>query len=557
MYAFEQQGEHSVMHARRSDGGRRTQLVVGRYGAGVFDTSYVGTELDPDGRPTGRLSFLPLEALSGHGLALSPFEALSPRTGFDMPMAAECLQCHSTQNPADLPGASADAESGRVWPDAQLGVDAWEHLSPLGCESCHGPVARHAELKLRSRESGRPSGQLGLERIGELPARRQIDICARCHLQGEGYVSLAPIERGGPQPADMLARRPVLVAAHPGDDFRFVGQVRRLSLSACFEASPAMSCSSCHDPHQAAAAQGTADFDARCTLCHGEGRGCVREPELRVAEVSGDPARSADGCVDCHVRRSQPFDLPGVRTADHFVRRRIPPPASIPVREWEHPGGPLAVYDDGRLSELLARPGGDSWQRGATAMALIRMGRSAEALTALEGLAPPGTAGARVSSAPPGLPGLETAADVQHMRGLLLESSGAIDAAIAAYGDALRLDPSYPQARLNRANLALQQGDLPAAMSDADALALRFPAAEKPWNLRALAVARRGDLRSAVAALMQSANRWPSDADVWHELGRLLLRLGERGPAHDMLKQAQLLDPSREGLAQDLGLAGG
>ena len=52
------------------------------------------------------------------------------RTGFDLPMAAECLQCHTTNDPAGLPGASADKQSGRVWPDAQLGADAWSTSRP-------------------------------------------------------------------------------------------------------------------------------------------------------------------------------------------------------------------------------------------------------------------------------------------------------------------------------------------------------------------------------------------------------------------------------------------
>jgi predicted CXXCH cytochrome family protein len=556
-YVFSEQRGAVFLHALRADGGVRTQAVVGRYGAGIFDTSYVGTELLPDGSPSGRLSFLPLESVAGHGLALSPFEAMEPRTGFDMPLATECLQCHTTADPSALPGASVAREGGPVWPGSQLGADAWEHLPALGCDTCHGPTARHAELKLESMRTREPSLELGLERLGALPARRQVDICSRCHLQGEGHLFLEPVEPGGPQPDDFTMRRPVFVPAEPGDDFRFVGQVHRLSLSECFQQSPELTCTSCHDPHAAAAAQGTAAFDARCVTCHDGGDDCVRPPSLSVREVTRASARSDDGCVDCHVRRSQPFDLPHVRTADHFVRRHIPAPAAPPLRMWEAEGGPLQVYRDERHDELLESSAGERWEQAALGAMFTRMGQRERAAAAFELLAAPGTAGAKVSSAPPGLPGLERSADLHLMRGLLLEATGDLAGARAAYGDALHADDEHPQARLNRAYLALQAGEIGAAMADVDVLAERHPAAEKVWNLRALAAGQAGQLPSAIGALMESAARWPSDATTWHEAGRLMLQLGDVAGAREMLRHAVRLDPSRPGLAQDLEAAGG
>ena len=572
-YRFEQRDGQTLFHALRPDGGLRTQLVLGRYGAGVADTAFVGTELDRDGRPTGRLGFLPLESLRGHGLVLAPFEQAAPGTGLGMPFTGDCLTCHSTQDPAALPGAAHDAESGHVWPAEHLGADAFEHLRPLGCDACHGPVERHAELMLASLESGTPAPERGLARLGDLPAGRQRDVCARCHLQGEGHLELEPLPRGGPQPDDFLLRRPVLVPAAPGDDFRFVSQVQRLALSACFAGSPDLTCTSCHDPHAGVAAQGTAAFDARCLACHGPPAAragstgapapgphadrvpCSRDGALGVADVTGRVARTRDGCVDCHVRRSQPFDLPGVATADHFVRRRIPRPASGPMREWEQPDGALAVFDDGRFAPLLASPAGRDWAAVVVALRLPSLGRVDEALAGLASFPPPGSEAA-TRPAVARLPPLRTVAVVHHLRGLLLEAAGDLDGARAAYGDALRLDPGHPQARLNRGALSLEAGDLPAGFADAAELLRRFPLAEKPWNLRARGAALAGELGNLTAALIASTAAWPSDAATWHALGQAFLRLGRPDDARLALEQARRLQPSRQGLADDLAAAG-
>ncbi|MFT7463741.1 MAG: hypothetical protein ACI9EF_002088 [Pseudohongiellaceae bacterium] len=551
VYRFESEGEQTFLVHELPDGGRRRQLVVGRYGAGVMDTAYVGTELDGDGQATGRLSFLPVESMVGHGLVPAPFEAMQPGTGFDMPFTAECLECHTTQVIAKLPRAAADItanpETARIWPDSQLGADAFEHLESFACDACHGPAQHHAELMTASLESGEPSDQLGLERIGELPAQRQRHICARCHLQGEGQLHLGEIAAGGPQPPDFLARRPVLVAANPGDDYRFVGQLHRLSLSACFAGTDTMTCVTCHDPHRAVLAQGTASFDARCQSCHESADSCSRPPRLAVQDVTGHDARSTAGCVDCHVRRSQPFDLPGARTADHFVRRKIPLPETLPMRAWEDGSGELEIFADEQLSTELRSETGQLWERGVLALGLFHLGRVDDSISALAQL---GTAAASET-----LPALDRLPDVRFLRGLIYEFGGDHPRAKREYSAALALDASHPGARLNRGWLRLDSGDAQGADDDAAELLRRYPQSEKPWNLRAAIAGSYGDLPAAVAAFARSAEAWPADADIWHDMGRLMMSLGARDNAILMLERAAELRPSSPGLAEDLAAA--
>ena len=539
-YRLEVSAAGGTLTADFPDGGRRRQRLVGRIGAGRLDTSFVATELDGAGHDTGRLFFIPLEWLSGRGLALAPFEQSPAPAGLDQPVTPRCLECHTDQ-------AAALEE---LYPRNGLGADALARLRPLDCSTCHGDVARHADLML-DRAQPSAAGDIGLPRLGALPAPEQRDRCARCHLEGDANLVLAP--RGaGP----LTATRPTLVPAQPGDDFRFVGQLERLALSPCFRGSPSMTCTSCHQPHSAVAEQGVAAFDDACQRCHAAATDCARPAALRVEEVTGAPARSAAGCVDCHVRRSQPFDIPGLVSADHFVRRHIPRPATAPYRSAADPTGPLVVFDDGRLAEALASDAGRRWSEGLIALGRAKQQRMAEAGPLLARFPAPGSSAARAPSAPAGLPPLETSADFHHVRGLVLEALGDLAAAEAAYGDALACDPEHPESRVNRGSLRLARGDAAGAAEDASLLAGLHPASELPWNLRALIASRAGDTAAAAAALAESAARWPSSAAVWQQLGRLLLARGEPG-ARAALERAAALSPSLPGLQQDLEQSSG
>ncbi len=541
---------------RFADGGVRTQQVVGRIGAGVLDTSLVVADVVA-GRlgTTDHLFFAPLEFLSGHGWVPSPFVDFAGTPRAELAITAECLSCHSETDATGLPGAAA-GPGRQIYPRHQLGAGALAAVAPLDCGTCHGDTSAHADRMFGPRDSDEG---LGLVRFSGLDLGQRRDRCARCHLEGEARIELTDLYGGRP-PADrpLMAVRPVIVPSTQDDDFRFVGQLERLSLSRCFSESPAMDCMSCHDPHSAVAAQGTADFDARCLTCHPGQDDCVRPVELAIADVTGRAARTDAGCVDCHVRRSQPFDLGHVSTADHFVRRSIPLPETLSARPASGAGpGQWAIWDDGRLAETLATPEGERWREGVLAFALYKFGHAREAAQGLARFAPPGSADALTPTAPAPLVPLETAPLFHYTRGLVLEATGDASGARAAYGDALALDPAYPEALLNRAGLRLAAGDVPGALDDAGLLLLHHPTAHKAWNLRAQAAAALGDVASTVEALVRSAELWPTDALVLRELGRAQLRLGEQAAARRTLERVRELQPSQPGLAQDLRAAGG
>lgn len=515
-YEVSSTGADAWLTATGTDGGTRRQRIVGRIGAGIFDTSWVTSEVDPAGAPTGRLFFAPVETVTGYGLELSPFDVHPGSPGMDMPMTRDCLTCHTLDTtPARFPAN-------------QFTPDGFESMPALGCSSCHGSPDRHAATMRGSR--GTSGEGLGIVRLARLDPGAQRDICARCHLQGDARIDLV---NGAPDRSKPIASQiPVLVPAGARTDFRFVGQLERLALSECFRQSPAMTCTTCHNPHAGARAQGVESFDRACVSCH-----------KTLAAATAPAHASMTGCAGCHVRRSQPFDLPHVTTADHFIRSRIEPAQALPHRQFANREGPLDLYDDGRLHAALRSPAGRRWKSGVLAMGLLTMGRFKEAARLLEAFPPPGSPAARAPSAPDGLTPLESVAAFHTVRGFVLMGAGRIDDAKRAFSDAITIDPATADARLARARIHFDTGDLRGALLDTETVIRTWPQAEQPWDLRIDIAMRSGRPDLALTAADASTRLWPSNPRTWATLAMLARQRGDAERAGRALERARALSP--------------
>ncbi len=532
--------------AHGADGGQRRQRLVGWIGAGIFDISWVGEEVDVlDGETTGRLFFAPVETLRDHGNQLSPFDVSERGAGLDLALTQGCLTCHTLTPLVSLPSAAVAEGStslDHLFPNNRLGGDAMAVLEPLGCEACHGSADEHLRRVTAVDEDF--GDDLGLANLGRLPAPVQRDICARCHLQGDARLDLVDADIDPDKP--LAAQIPVLLPERQGVDFRFVGQLERLVESACFRGAEAMTCTTCHAPHRGVAAQGLEAFETACQSCHGGDAGCSRPAELTVQEASGRIARG-QGCVDCHLRRSQPFDLPHVASVDHWIRRRIPPPQDdVPHRQFADADGPLQVYDDGRLATTFKSPGGQRWQAGIEAIGLLTLGRLDDAVERFDRFPAPGSAAARQPSAPSPLVPLETEVAFHQSRGLALMSTGRFEEALAAFDDALALDPKQASVLLTRAQLRFDLGQVGPALQDTQTVIDLYPRAEQPWDMRARMAERLGRVDLAQAAFEASEQRWPSNATQLFKLGLLQRQVGLEEEAQEALQKAYLLDPDLE-----------
>ncbi len=188
----------------------------------------------------------------------------------------------------------------------------------------------------------------GRERVGPETADRAIG-CERCH--GPGAHHLAAVEAGLSDLAivNPAAASPRAVSQKQCNDCHILDRnyqrddrenpywVRSQGVgwiwSRCnTESGGAFGCSTCHDPHRAARATTTAQYEAKCLACHPAST--ARNPvdaglPARSATGTGSracPVDDSKGCIPCH--------MPAVRTksshldvTDHYIRIRQPPAA--------------------------------------------------------------------------------------------------------------------------------------------------------------------------------------------------------------------------------------
>jgi len=190
---------------------------------------------------------------------------------FDRPVLPRCLECHTTYF---QPITSSPAENHYNRDNVSLGIS---------CERCHGPGTEHVKTRSISVSSVERTRMppLGLNR------ERQIDVCAQCH--GGAGEPIAPAFAF--LPGEKLSEYIRLQPATATDRMDVHGnQALLLERSRCFQASPQMSCSTCHDVH--APERPAADYSARCLDCH-------RATQCGTFAKAGNSIRSR--CVDCHM----------------------------------------------------------------------------------------------------------------------------------------------------------------------------------------------------------------------------------------------------------------
>ena len=200
-------------------------------------------------------------------------------------IAPGCLQCH-----ANGVQAIAGTQNGyQKSPWFEGGV---------GCESCHGPGARHVATGKKA----------DIVNPASLDAERRDSVCAQCHLSGE-----IRVERAGKSMRDFSAGAKLsdfavaFVRQSSSPARKVTSHVENLAQSACSQANgDRLWCGSCHDPHATPGeTEKVAWFRAKCQNCHDAGV-CNR----------------GDNCVACHMPRSPVSDADHVVYTDHSIPRR-------------------------------------------------------------------------------------------------------------------------------------------------------------------------------------------------------------------------------------------
>ena len=199
----------------------------------------------------------------GHLPGSSP--SLEEAFGLGVPtdVAFDCFNCHSTYVKKTAAGA----------PDFDSVVPG------VKCERCHGPGAAH----LAAVTSG--EAEIRIRNPGRLPGKELVRMCGGCH-------------RNEPSPPGMPIEHPMTARFQP------VG----LQQSACFQKSGgAITCLTCHNPHENVRRGDDAFYNARCLTCHS------------APTAAQCPVNASDDCIRCHMPKVRP--LPYLTFSDHWIKR--------------------------------------------------------------------------------------------------------------------------------------------------------------------------------------------------------------------------------------------
>lgn len=465
-------------------------------------------------RQDGTLIELPLAwyAERGGTLAMNPgFDNAAPMT--QRVVAYECMFCHNGFSQIPDP-AHRDLSAKPIYTSLPMGID---------CQRCHGPGAAH----VAAAEARRPDPARVHATIlnpAHLSADRQMQVCEQCHLEATSTLLPDRIRRYNRSPFDYDPREPLpafnayFTRSAPTQDVEIVSSVFRLRQSRCFlESQGALTCETCHNPHDLHRGPQSAAFFANiCLNCHAA--------QLRTL-VAAKRHTDSNQCVTCHMPQVRTSDVIHATITDHLIQRRAPTPAVALAPRQEATSryhGPVVRY---LLDGETPAPTDELYNAVAQVIDQSNLEQGTPALAKL------------LEERHPDQPAffLELGDAERHL--------GHSDAAIAAYREALALDPlSSRAARRLGVGLGASGQLTEASRVLQDALA-HDPANEYLLYELAQVDARSGDSTRAIVHLGQALAIRPDYPDALNNLGALLAESGNAAEAEQNLRSAIAADP--------------
>jgi predicted CXXCH cytochrome family protein len=238
----------------------------------------------------------------------------------------------------------------------------------IDCERCHGPGELHVNLKRQgilvdtSKEADR-----SIVNPRRLPYSRQVDICQRCHLQGNNVLKPGKLFsdfRPGMKLSDVFE---VYMPQYENNDyFVMAGHSDRFQKSACFigsnpknqlesyNAKINFTCINCHNPHVSVKTTQKEIFNKTCIGCHEPGN---KKSKLHGCKLPSSQQIHENGCVGCHMPASGTEDIPHVMVHDHKIQRpnsaiQSVNKSSSPKNKNTMPSSGVNLADKGKLLGL-------------------------------------------------------------------------------------------------------------------------------------------------------------------------------------------------------------
>jgi tetratricopeptide (TPR) repeat protein len=482
--------------------------------------------------PDGTLIELPMAwyAEDGGHWGMNPgFDNAHPMTR--RVIAYECMFCHNAY-PQIPPTAHRDLSAsptyGATLPE---GID---------CQRCHGPGAAHVKA---AQTPGTSLQEINAQIVNpvRLSNNRQMEVCEQCHLETTSTLLPDRIRHYDREPFGYKANEPLAnfisyysrdPAKGRTDNFEIASAPYRLRQSQCFlKSQGALTCESCHNPHDLHKGPGSAAYYASvCMKCH-----ATNLP----AKIALHQHPAGTDCVSCHMPKRRTEDVVHVEMTDHLIQRRPPPNKEL-----------LAP-----LKEVLDTP--ETAYRGPVKRYLLD-NESAAPADALYDAAAQVIDGSNLGE---GIPALSDLLRTQHPPqpnfsielGDAMRHNGDLSSAIDAYRQALTLDPLSSRAQ-RRLGVALgTAGQTDEARSVLQTATDREPANYLLWYELAQIESKSGDFAKALSDLRKSIELKPDFADAQNNLGSLLAQSKDLRGAEAAFRAALTVNPYDSGTRANLG----
>jgi predicted CXXCH cytochrome family protein len=500
---------------------------------------------------------------------MSPgYEAANDRFGRKINL--ECMSCH-----AGRPKRSRFTQN--HYPDVS---------GSITCERCHGPGETHVRRQRAAKttettDTETTASSPAIVTPTALPREEQLSVCQQCHLagitvfaSGEDPMSFRPGE-------SLRENRTVYVPKKQLRDPDWVGidsHPIRLARSACFENSD-MTCSTCHDPHQPAAATTTESYNQTCRSCHGGER--APEPVCARPDASSREAAMTGNCISCHMQKGGTSDVPHVTFTDHWIRRRPGPPrdpsAGRPsfdttgalqlaaLRDMESLDGTGPPPDRANVAATIAyfRFYETMHRHPDYIHRAIERGRAggfakadADGRIALaRALAEADSVGAAARVMRRAVRADEGDAWARYWRGAMEEASGRTEAAIRAYRAAVRAQPKMLEAQIKLAGALFRAGRLRKARSRLETVVDLNPVASpRSWFNLGVIRLRTAQRAAARTAFARSVRLDPDLAQGHMQLGRLASKANQPRAAIRHFRRAVAADSTYAEAYGSLGI---
>jgi len=245
-------------------------------------------------------------------------------TRFNRLIGLECMSCHNS------------------YPVFEPGSENKYHFvdNGISCERCHGPGGKHvAEKKAGKLIDTSKEIDYSIVNPAKLPIDRQLDVCQRCHIQGNAVLNDGKSFfdfKPGMKLSDVMN---VFMPVYKGSEKEHImaSHVERMKLSKCYTESVkraekqagndlrpyknALTCVTCHNPHVSVRQTGSDSFNKSCQGCHSKGGDPLCSEKTETLKLN------SNNCVSCHMPASGATDIPHVSVHDHLIR--------IPLTEEE------------------------------------------------------------------------------------------------------------------------------------------------------------------------------------------------------------------------------